>query len=120
MTSASDSLRLEMAPFGVKVVTVMTGTVDSRFFDNSPEYKLPSTSRYMPMEKTIARTAQGEDLGSKMETAVFADTVVADLLGGANGKIWRGKTSSLVRILWSFFPTFYLVSHSYLLAVQWS
>ncbi|KAK9330427.1 hypothetical protein V1520DRAFT_277175 [Lipomyces starkeyi] len=57
LTRLSETLRLE-TPFGVNVLTVVTGAVGSNFFVNTPEYKLPSTSRYKPIETRIA-TWQG-------------------------------------------------------------
>lgn len=99
-----------MAPFGVKVVTAVTGAVDTNFFVNSPEYKLPSTSRYMPMQKTIATKATGEDMQKRMKAAEYARKVVGDVLGGTNGKIWRGPMATFVRFGMTFFPTFYIVS----------
>ncbi|PGH12464.1 hypothetical protein AJ79_04301 [Helicocarpus griseus UAMH5409] len=38
----SEFLRLEMAPLGVKVVTVMTGVVDTNMIVNCPDSNLPA------------------------------------------------------------------------------
>ncbi|KAK9364913.1 hypothetical protein V1509DRAFT_451451 [Lipomyces kononenkoae] len=110
LTTMTDTLRLEMAPFGVKVLTVMSGTVDSNFFRNVPEYKLPTTSRYIPAEKSIAVRAQGEDIQDGMNAEKYAEMVVNDILQGAYGKIWRGNMASVVRYASMMLPTFILVS----------
>jgi 1-acylglycerone phosphate reductase len=42
----SDQLRVELRPFGVKVINVVTGGVKTKFFDNLPIAKLPENSLY--------------------------------------------------------------------------
>jgi 1-acylglycerone phosphate reductase len=32
----TDTLRLELAPFGIKVIALKTGTVKSKFYENQP------------------------------------------------------------------------------------
>lgn len=99
-----------MTPFGVKVVTVVTGEIKTNFFTNTLEYKLLSNSVYMPIEKGVAASARGEGIAGQTNAETYADKVVADVLGGANGKIYRGKTASMVRFISTFLPTFSLVS----------
>lgn len=41
VSSLSDTLRVELAPFGVKVITLVTGTVQTHFFDNAVPTELP-------------------------------------------------------------------------------
>ncbi|KAK9320927.1 hypothetical protein V1517DRAFT_340297 [Lipomyces orientalis] len=108
VTTISETLRLEMAPLGVKVLTAVTGTVHSNFFVNGPQHKLPPTSRYVSVEKSIVARAQGRDIQSGMNAAKYADRVVDDVLRGENGKIWRGKLASIVRYASTYLPTFVL------------
>ncbi|KAK9482080.1 hypothetical protein V1527DRAFT_477521 [Lipomyces starkeyi] len=108
LTTLSETLRLEMAPFGVKVLTVVTGVVESNFFENTPEYKLPATSRYKPIEARIATRARGEDYQSRMNAQKYAHRVVNDVLQSASGKIYRGKMASIVRYASAYLPTFVL------------
>ena len=105
-----ECLRLEIAPFGVKVVTVVTGEVKTNFFNNTLDYKLPSGSVYMPIEKEIAASARGEGIDSQTKAEDYADQVVGAVLGNTNGKIYRGETSSWVRFISPYLPTFSLVS----------
>lgn len=104
MTAISDTLRLELAPFGVKVVTVQTGGVSTNTFAAGAQFKLPQTSRYKSVEKEIAARAKGEGGTPQMTPSVFAEKVVGDVLGGANGPIWRGGYASIVRIVSSWLP----------------
>jgi hypothetical protein len=44
-----------------------------------------------------------------MEAKVYAEKVVGDVLGGAEGTIWRGAQSSIVRIAMAVIPTWLMV-----------
>lgn len=104
MTAITEALRLELAPFGITVVTVNTGAVRTNNFANGVNFELPSTSLYKSIEKQIAARARGEDGTPRMEPSVYAEKVVDDILGGASGQIWRGGYASLVRFVLSKLP----------------
>lgn len=106
----TDTLRLELAPFGVKVVTVDTGAVSTKTLSAGVDFKLPSTSQYLGIEKEIAARARGEDGTPRMEPSVYAEKVVSDVLAGANWHIWRGGYASMVRFTSSWFPRWLSVS----------
>ena len=110
MTAISDTLRLELAPFNVKVVTIHTGAVKTNILSTGVDFKLPPTSKYKSIEKEIAARARGEDGTPRMEPSVYANKVVGDVLGGANGQIWRGGFASIVRFTSTWFPAFISVS----------
>ncbi|MCJ1392605.1 hypothetical protein MMC18_005475 [Xylographa bjoerkii] len=99
VTMITDTLRMELAPFGVKVVTVMTGAIQTKILATGIDFKLPPTSRYFSIEKEIAARARGEDGTPRMAPEVFAAKVVNDVLGGVNGQIWRGGTAGPTRDL---------------------
>ena len=110
MTAITDTLRLELAPFGVKVVTVITGAVSTNTLSNGVDFELPANSIYKSIEKEIAARARGEDGTPRMEPSVYAEKVVADILQGANWQIWRGGYASIVRFTSHWFPTAISVS----------
>ena len=59
--SLSDALRLELAPFGVRVLTVQPGAIRSEFGNNaqrSLSATLPADSRYQPLRSYIEARAQ--------------------------------------------------------------
>jgi len=89
----SETLRLEMAPFGVKVVSVVTGAVATNIMTNtSPNYQPPPDSLFKRAFKEINERATGEDVKSKMDPTEFASKVVRDILGGASGpgeELWH-------------------------------
>ena len=112
MTAITEALRLELAPFDVTVVTVNTGAVNTNTLATGINFKLPPTSRYKSIEKEIAVRARGEDGTPRMEPSVYAENVVSDVLGGAQGQIWRGGYASIVRFVLSKIPASLSVSQS--------
>ncbi|PQE11103.1 hypothetical protein CJF31_00000854 [Rutstroemia sp. NJR-2017a BVV2] len=86
----TETLRLELQPFNIKVLSLVTGAVRSQgqsYFEN---YKLPPDSLYLPIENTIAERARGNDGHPREDTAVYAESVVRDVLKGREGKVWHG------------------------------
>lgn len=78
---------------------------------NSAVPNLPSSSRYIAAKNQIIDLATGaaEDGVQRMATETFAEKVVGDVLGGANGKIWRGAYSSATRVSFLLMPMGVLV-----------
>jgi 1-acylglycerone phosphate reductase len=96
----SDTLRLELAPFGVKVLAVTTGAIATNLMSHAPEnYQLPPKSIYEKAFKEIRARAFGEDV-KRMDAAERGD-----IMGGATGRIWRGAMASAVRFMMTFMPT---------------
>ncbi|KAI1295914.1 putative hydroxybutyrate dehydrogenase [Xylaria venustula] len=83
----ADTFRLEMAPFGVNVVEVVTGGVKSNGQTYFGDFKLPSQSS---IEGTIKLRAQGKKGMERTDTFEYANAVVDDILNGATGRIWHG------------------------------
>ncbi|KAK4943385.1 NADPH-dependent 1-acyl dihydroxyacetone phosphate reductase [Elasticomyces elasticus] len=92
-----ETLRLEMAPLGVKLVTVVTGSIETNILSNSPEPHLPPTSRYVAAKAGLDRQYENK-LDVKQATPdAFAKQVVGDVLGGAVGKVFRGPYAGITR-----------------------
>lgn len=105
----SETLRLELAPLGVVVITAMLGNIESNFHSNDSWQGLPDMSRYKSVESQIAKTAEGK-IGPKMEKADdFARRFVEDVLSGTSGQVWRGAMAQTVRVLAYHAPTRVLV-----------
>ncbi|KAL1960646.1 hypothetical protein VTO42DRAFT_7225 [Malbranchea cinnamomea] len=100
-----ESLRLEMAPLGVRVLTVITGVVRTKLFENVYKPILPDDSLFKPASKEISATAEGALLNGSMSAEEFAKRVTNDVLGGATRLIWRGKMASFGWFISSFFPS---------------
>ena len=108
-----ETLRLELGPFQVKVLTVITGAIDTNLMNNGPAVKIPPNSLYRNTERTILARAQGEDVFGKVKTNQYAERIVSDILDGATGKVWRGGMAAMVRHATSVLPTFMIVRWHY-------
>ncbi|KAG7006544.1 hypothetical protein G7Y79_00014g037190 [Physcia stellaris] len=106
VNAISDTLRLELEPSGVKVVTVITGAVSTNWLSTGLNFKLPPTSVYKGIEKQVSGRANGKDGMPRMEPLVYAEKVVDDVLRGANSRIWREGYASIVHFTSSCFPSF--------------
>ena len=93
----ANTLRSELRPFGVNVISVMTGAVDTRTIDHHKEqYVLPANSVYKPIEKQIGARARGDDGVKRLPAAEYAKQVVAEVIKETNGSIWKGGFAEFV------------------------
>ncbi|KAF2679664.1 NAD(P)-binding protein [Lentithecium fluviatile CBS 122367] len=83
----SETLHLELAPFHVRVITLMAGNVASNISANMPA----ATSQY-----------------SDMPTKQFAEEVVAAVVGESEAKLWKGSDVTLIRVVTGLMPTWVL------------
>jgi 1-acylglycerone phosphate reductase len=96
----TDTLRLEVAPFGIRVVELKTGTVESNFHENGGKAVLPADSLYAPikadMETLINGTAK-EDTSRRMDASVWAKQVVGQLVkSDPPTKVWKGGAAGTI------------------------
>ena len=92
--SLSDAMRMELAPFGIRVVTIQPGGVLSSFGDNgAAALRLPEASLYQPVAKNVHARAQAGQQGAT-PVAEFVGPVVDALLGNAPPIIIRGGKNS--------------------------
>lgn len=127
LLSLNETLRLELAPLGVRVVNLMTGAVRSTFHDNAKAAPgaavLPPGSLYNVAKEAVERAMSGVDAKANgTDPTEWAEGVVRALIGGAGTGmgtmaatatssssprpphwIWRGKYSTIIRIT-SLFP----------------
>ncbi|KAK8070928.1 IBR finger domain protein [Apiospora hydei] len=98
--SFTEGLRLELAPFGIRVVNMLTGGVKSTFFDNAPTATLPPDSLYNVAKEAVETAMAGEDTAANgTESSVWADSVVKDLSRPNPAHwVWRGRHASEVRL----------------------
>ncbi|KAI1426940.1 putative short-chain dehydrogenases/reductase [Xylaria sp. FL1777] len=105
-TSISETLRLEMAPLGVRVVTVILGGVETT--GNDPTLKgqleLPAKSYYQKIRDVINRHYRGEIFTKKQNVDIAANNVVNDVLKGGSIFIRRGEASTISWISTTFLP----------------
>lgn len=108
MAMLSESLRQELAPFGITVVDMKTGIVKSNFVNNQHEKTyspLPTGSIYEPAKEAIEKSLRSEGaeaLGAPAPS--WAKQVTRDLLKNKPPPVvWRGTQAGTVRI-GSFLP----------------
>ncbi|KAL2065668.1 hypothetical protein VTL71DRAFT_3338 [Oculimacula yallundae] len=92
----SQTLRLELEPFDVSVLVVVTGGVKSRIART--DRVLEEGSLYVDIEKEFERRVKHSQDGA-MEAEVYARGVVREALKGKGGlkkEVWRGNRSALV------------------------
>ena len=106
----SETLRLEMQPFNVTVLSVVTGAVDTLGNTYFTDLKLPKGSIYAPIESTIASRAQGHDGVKRASRKEYARKVVAEVARGVGGKMWCGSHAGGVKFGETFVPQSILVS----------
>ncbi|KAJ4418778.1 hypothetical protein N0V82_005343 [Gnomoniopsis sp. IMI 355080] len=94
----AETLRLEMAPFGVDVLEVVTGAVKSNGQTYFGDFKLPEQSPYKNIESLIASRAQGKDGVHRMETAEYATGVADKILQRTTGRFWYGSNADETRM----------------------
>ncbi|KAK7214482.1 hypothetical protein V2G26_002485 [Clonostachys chloroleuca] len=98
MEVVADTLRLELAPFGVDVLEVVTGGVKSRGQTYFGDFKLPENSLYKKIESTVANRAQGGDGMPRMDTEEYAAAVSDAILKRTTGRFWCGQHADQVRM----------------------
>lgn len=95
MHSLSDALRMELAPFGIGVVTIQPGGVRSAFGQHAEEaIRLPADSLYLPVEQGIRARAQAGQQGAT-PVADFVVPVVDALLRNSPPAVIRGGKNSV-------------------------
>lgn len=88
--SLSDALRMELAPFGIRVITVQPGAIQSSFGDSSlsgVEALLTPDSRFHPVERQIRERATASQ--QNPTTATDFATELMNKLGGHPAPVIR-------------------------------
>ncbi|KAB8260289.1 short chain dehydrogenase/reductase [Aspergillus pseudonomiae] len=98
----SNTLRLELAPFGVKVMIVVTGGVKSRI--TRTKRTLGEDSIYLPISDAFERRVTHSQEGA-MKNEDYARSVVNRALHVNPPRwLWQGNKSWIIWFLDSFFP----------------
>ncbi|CAG8959040.1 hypothetical protein HYFRA_00012820, partial [Hymenoscyphus fraxineus] len=99
LNTMGETLRLELAPFHVRVLTLITGCVKADIYTKPGEFKLPPSSIYSPIISTLSDTAEGKLDPEMMPAEKYALQVVDDVLKNKSGKVYRGNVASVIRII---------------------
>ncbi|KAI0854605.1 NAD(P)-binding protein [Xylaria cubensis] len=104
MSMISDTMRLELEPFGVKVIELRTGVVKTNLIktmQTSTSTTVPKDSIYDPARDRLEASLRQEQFTEAgMPSAQWAETVVADLSKKSpSSVIWRGETAFVCWVL---------------------
>ncbi|OCK85735.1 NAD(P)-binding protein [Lepidopterella palustris CBS 459.81] len=98
----SNTLRVELAPFGVHVITIVTGGVKSNIART--ERHLPANSIYLPIDAEYQRRLKHSQEGG-MDNEAYARSVVTKVLSGRNPRwVWQGNMSWVIWFVQRFLP----------------
>ncbi|KAJ6440988.1 short-chain dehydrogenase/reductase [Purpureocillium lavendulum] len=115
----SDTLRIEMEPFGVRVILVVTGAVRTNFLTNQPSVELSPRSIYAPAKASIEAVMNGTAVAKNFVDAdAYARAVVANALRESPVKRqWAGGVATLI---WAVSAFLWATSWDFLLAGQFA
>ncbi len=104
--SISDTLRMELLPFGIRVVVIQPGGVLSSFGEHAESaIRLPAESLYLPAAEGIRARAQAGQKGAT-PAEEFVRPVVTALLGDTPPLLIRGgKNSTRLPLYKKILPT---------------
>lgn len=106
--SYSSALRVELAPFNVHVVTVVTGGVISNI--SRTHRTLPRDSIYLPLAEEY-KARQTHSQANAIPNEQYARSVVSQVLSRPSRSIiWEGGKSWLVWFVYTFLPRWVMVS----------
>jgi 1-acylglycerone phosphate reductase len=109
MEIMSDTLRLELSPFNVNVISVVTGAVQTNGLTYFDDFKLPSDSLYKSIEDTIFFRAHGGGSPKRLNVAEYAEKVVTTIIKGSSYKTWPGPVAGFIKLASSYFPAWLMV-----------
>ncbi|MCJ1431617.1 hypothetical protein MMC27_000972 [Xylographa pallens] len=93
----SETLRVELEPLGVRVVTSICGSADTPMFGKpGGPMNLPETSYYDGVQDAAWKERMDHQRQA-MNVDVLAGKLVKDIVGGTRGVIWHGAFAPLVR-----------------------
>jgi 1-acylglycerone phosphate reductase len=101
----SDQLRIELSPFNVKVVNVVTGSVTTKFMQNlARPPRLPPKSLYSPAKDEVEDIMAGElALKHAINVEVYAEGVAKNALKSSPKKVqWLGGDVFLIWLASAF------------------
>lgn len=101
----SESLRIELQPLGIRVLTIMLGQVSTQMYANTAAFHLPEGSSYDKIAGIIASQNRGELNLNNEPAEVTARNLVRDTISGRRGQIWRGGLAGTVRLTLWLLPT---------------
>ncbi|KAI1174367.1 NAD(P)-binding protein [Nemania sp. FL0916] len=99
----SSTLRVEMAPFDVKVLTIISGEVGTNFLQTDRNRELPKDSYYLPLATEFKEHVKR--VPETVDRFIYAEKVVStSLRSSPPAWFWFGHASFLARLIDAFAP----------------
>ncbi|KAF7504182.1 hypothetical protein GJ744_002601 [Endocarpon pusillum] len=93
-----NTLRVEMAPLGVKVITIISGNIGTNILKSDSARKLPEGSHYSPLAKEFEQHVRRVPATTPRD--VYAARVVPQTLNSSPPAwYWVGATTGIVRFM---------------------
>jgi len=93
----SETLRIELEPLGVRVVTSTCGSVDTPMFGKpGGPMELPETSYYHGVQDAAWKERMDHQRQAT-NVDVLAGKLVRDIVRGTKGVVWHGSFAPLVK-----------------------
>lgn len=99
---------MELAPLNVRVLTLVTGGVQTNFLNNQPTPELSEDSYYSGIKNVIEEQPENIRFGVSPES--FAQEVIQQVEKGTTGKYWIGGGVNLLHPLVWLCPQRVIVS----------
>ncbi|MBN1363746.1 MAG: SDR family NAD(P)-dependent oxidoreductase [Syntrophaceae bacterium] len=107
VTAFSDSLRMELAPFGIQVITVQPGRIKSKLADNADQdLERFKKTPYNPIQDFIVTRAHASQIDAT-PTEIFAKKLVNKLVRQKTPKFIRMGKDSIRLPLLAKFPSMF-------------
>ncbi|KAI1112001.1 putative short-chain dehydrogenase/reductase [Nemania sp. NC0429] len=102
----SECMRTELAPLGVRVITVVVGAFHTPIHERVGELNMPPSSYYQSLRDKINEVRKGTTKPGAVDTETVCKGLITDITGDKSGLVWRGGTATGVRILSWLAPSF--------------
>ncbi|KAI0154651.1 NAD(P)-binding protein [Xylariaceae sp. FL1272] len=97
-----NTLRVEMAPFSVRVMTVISGEVNTNILKSDAHRALPEGSFYSPLADNFKQHVMRTPPGATDRFAYASNVVKQSLKSSPPAWFWYGSFTTLTRVLDSF------------------
>ncbi|KAK5173255.1 uncharacterized protein LTR77_001936 [Saxophila tyrrhenica] len=95
LINAGEVWRHELAPLNVRVLTLVTGGIATKFLENLQPVDLPEGSYYAGIKDIIEK--QEENISFAQEPEIFAQDLLRRVEAGQRGKKWVAGGASLMK-----------------------
>ena len=106
----SETLRCELSPYDVRVITAMVGYVRTKIYDNAKPPELPKQSLYHAARNHITRISKDGGASKLEPVEITAENLVQDVLNVKSGKVYRGAAAKTIMLASTYMPMRLLVS----------